>query len=319
MAKMFVKDKVSIVTPVYNGEKYLPPMLDSVLGQTYPAIEMILVDDGSTDRTLRMAESYRKKFTDRGYEYYIVRAEHGGAASAINEGLSFVTGEFLIWPDSDDRLEPSSVEKRVRFLKKYPEYKCVRTLPYYFKQDTGELTKSDENIKNYFNEKLFWDLLEYRSFVCCGCYMLRTEPFFHIYPERRIPVYHVGQNFQMLLPFMFYHSCPTIPERLYGVCVRENSHSRTRLTRREEEQRDLEYEELVDEIADICHIDDEASRKRIAYWKARRRYVLAVKYKCVKEAVDACRLMYRCKGLNMYKLLKDFAWVCFENTWISKR
>ena len=47
---------VSVVTPVYNGEEYLPRMLDSILGQTYPKMEMILVDDGSTDRTIEAAE-----------------------------------------------------------------------------------------------------------------------------------------------------------------------------------------------------------------------------------------------------------------------
>lgn len=309
---MFVKDKVSIVTPVYNGEEYLSPMLDSVLRQTYSEIEMILIDDGSADRTVQVAEEYRGKFADRGYEYYIVQAEHRGAAAAINQGLSIVTGEYLIWPDSDDRLEPSSIEKRVRFLEKYPEYQCVRTLPYYFKQHTGEPTKSDENTKNYLNEQLFWDLLEYRSFVCCGCYMLRTETFFNIYPERRIPVYHVGQNFQMLLPFMFRYRCPTIPERLYGVCVRENSHSRARLTRREEEQRDREYEDMIDEISEICQIKDMASKERIAYWKIKRRYMLAVKYKCIPQIMSACFELYQCRKRIIFRMIKDFCRSVFK-------
>lgn len=315
---MFVKDKVSIVTPVYNGEKYLSLMLDSVLEQTYSEIEMILVDDGSEDLTVRVAENYREKFAARGYGYRIVRAEHKCAAAAINRGLSFVTGEYLIWPDSDDRLERCSVEKRVRFLERYPEYQCVRTLPYYFKQGTGEPMQADENLENYSNEELFWDLLEYRSFVCCGCYMLRTEPFFSIYPERCIPEYHVGQNFQMLLPFMFLHRCPTIPEKLYGVCVRENSHSRVKLTRGEEEERYQEYEDLIDEIADICHIEDEASKERIAQWKIRRRYFLAVKYRCVWELIRACRGLHPCKGLSIYKMVKDFLWVVLEDTWVIK-
>lgn len=305
MMQMFVKDRVSIVTPVYNGENYLSSMLDSVLSQTYPEIEMILVDDGSTDRTVQVAEGYKERFVGRGYRYRIVRAEHKCAAAAINQGLPFVTGEFLIWPDSDDRLEKESVEKRVKFLRQSPQYQCVRTLPYYFKQGTGEPTRADENTENYVKEDLFWDLLEYRTFVCCGCYMLRTDAFFKIYPKRRIPEYHVGQNYQMLLPFMFWNKCPTIPEKLYGVCVREDSHSRTRLTCEQEKQRDREYENLIDEIADICHMDDETSRKRIAYWKARRRFALAVKYRCVSQVIRAGCQMYRCKGVNIGKILKN--------------
>ncbi len=296
-------------------------MLDYVLEQTYPEIEMILFDDGSTDRTVQVAKSYQKRFAERGYEYRIIRAEHKCAADAINKGLPFVTGEYLIWPDGDDRLEPDSVEKRVRFLKKYPQYQCVRSLPYYFKQITGELTRADENVENYSSEELFWDILEYRTYVCCGCYMLKAEPFFEIYPERHIPEYHVGQNFQMLLPFLFRYKCPTIPEKLYGVCVREGSHSRTKLTRKEEEQRYQEYEELIDEIADICHIDDKASKERLTYWKARRRYVLAVKYKSGKQIISSCcqlLQLHRFGELSIYKMLKDFIWACLENTWVVK-
>ena len=62
MVQMFVKGRVSIVMPVYNGEQYLLPMLDSVLSQTYKEMEMILVDDGSTDGTVQAAESYQDRF-----------------------------------------------------------------------------------------------------------------------------------------------------------------------------------------------------------------------------------------------------------------
>lgn len=76
-----IKERVSIVTPVYNGESYLTYMLDSVLRQSYPYIEMILVDDGSIDRTIDIAESYHERFVSKGYEYQIIRAEHKNASA----------------------------------------------------------------------------------------------------------------------------------------------------------------------------------------------------------------------------------------------
>ena len=120
-------------------------MLDSVLSQTYPGIEMILADDGSADATLQVAEGYRERFAARGYAYRIVQASHRNASAAINAGLPYVTGEYLIWPDSDDVLERDSIQKRVEFLKAHPEYQCVRSLSYYFDEETGKRSeKADE-------------------------------------------------------------------------------------------------------------------------------------------------------------------------------
>ena len=213
--------RVSIVTPVYNGETHLAKMLDSVLAQTYPDVEMILVDDGSADGTVRAAQNYSEKFEAKGYGYRIVRAEHKNASAAINRGLPFVSGEYLIWPDSDDYLEPESIRRRVDFLRQHPQYACVRSLSYYFDEETGTRSeKADEQRGDLKKLDLFWDILESKTFVCCGCYMLRTKAFFEVYPKRRIPEYDVGQNFQMLLPFMYRHQCPTIEEELYGVAVR---------------------------------------------------------------------------------------------------
>ena len=78
---------VSVVTPVYNGEAHLHTLLDSLLAQTYPQMEIILVDDGSTDGTVQTAESYREKFAAKGYSFRIVCGTHKNASAAINGGL----------------------------------------------------------------------------------------------------------------------------------------------------------------------------------------------------------------------------------------
>lgn len=314
----FNRGKVSVVTPVFNGEYHLPAMLESILMQSYPDIEMILVDDGSVDHTVQIAENYREKFEERGYSFRIVQTCHKSASAAINEGLPYVTGEYLIWPDSDDKLEPESVRRRVEFLKANPEYRCVRTLSYYYDQLTGELLNADEQIGDLSDEYLFWNILESKTYVCCGCYMLISEYFFQIYPNRHIPEYDVGQNFQMLLPFMFRYKCPTIPEKLYGVCVRKGSHSRTELNQKQEEKKYCDYEDLIDEIAAICEISDKVSQRRILSWKARRRYMIALKYKQKKQIIAALFMLYRCKELNIFRVLKDSLWICLDNTWVIK-
>lgn len=314
------KGLVSVVTPVYNGEAHLAGMLDSVLAQTYPLLEMILVDDGSGDGTIQVAESYREMFVRRGYGYRIVQSEHKNASAAINKGLPYVTGEYLIWPDSDDTLESRSVEKRVEFLRSNPQYNCVRSLSYYFEVETGARRESaDEKRGDLSKEDLFWDVLESKTFVCCGCYMLKAEKFFAIYPNRRIPEYDVGQNFQMLLPFLFRHKCPTIREELYGVAVRKGSHSRTPLTQEQEEKKYDDYERLVDEIAEICKMDDRKSLERIACWKANRRYGISLKYGRRKEALKALRELHRYGKLNLRRTVKQMVWIYFVNGWLEEK
>lgn len=273
--EQYEKGLVSVVTPVFNGEAHVSRLLESVLNQTYPQVEMILADDGSEDATVSIAESYRARFAEKGYRYKIIQSDHRNASAALNHGLSYVRGEYLIWPDSDDWLTPESIEVRVRFLLENPSYYCVRSLASYADEKTGILTKPEERRGDLKKEELFWDILEGKTFVCCGCYMLKSRPFFDIYPQRKIPEYPVGQNFQMLLPFLYRHKCPTIEKELYQVIIRQGSASRRDVTEKEKQQRYEAFERLVDEIALICCIEDKVSQKRLLRWKLLRRWDLA--------------------------------------------
>ena len=116
------KGLVSIISPCYNREKILWRFLDSVLNQTYKKVQLILIDDGSTDATLSVIKEYVSKFEKAGIRYEYYTKPNGGVSSSINEGLKYVKGEFLCWPDSDDWYEPESIEKRVEFLNDHPEF-----------------------------------------------------------------------------------------------------------------------------------------------------------------------------------------------------
>lgn len=287
-----IANKVSVVTPVYNGEKHLHRLLESVLAQTWSDVEMILSDDGSQDGTLAVAQSFQARFQSRGYSFHIVSGSHQNASAAISRALPLVTGEFLIWPDSDDVLHPGSIRKRVEFLRANPQYQCVRSLGRYRNED-GSPGQRQENMEYTEKEELFFPVLTGESFVCCGCYMLRSEAFFAIYPQRSIPVYGVGQNFQMLLPFLYFHRCPTLPEELYTVYVRSDSHSRQTRTRSEEEKRFRDFEMLVDDIAALCRIQDPEELLRIELWKRRRRYALYCRYR--QRGKAAAQLLWLCR------------------------
>ena len=99
--------KVSVVIPVYNVERYLGECLDSILGQTLKDLEVLCVDDASTDSSLRILEDYAA----RDSRVKVLRAEHGGAFKARKVGVGAATGEYLYFMDADDLLEPRTFEE----------------------------------------------------------------------------------------------------------------------------------------------------------------------------------------------------------------
>lgn len=99
-------DKISIVIPVYNVEKYLADCLNSVIDQTYKNIEIILVNDGSTDKCPQICDLYAAKDS----RIKVIHKENGGLSDARNMGLRTVTGDYAAFIDSDDILSPHFCE-----------------------------------------------------------------------------------------------------------------------------------------------------------------------------------------------------------------
>lgn len=99
--------KVSIIIPVYNAEKYLDECIQSALNQTYKNIEIIAVNDGSTDNSSDILKKYSKKIK-------IITKENGGTASALNTGVESMTGEWFKWLGNDDILYENAVEILVK-------------------------------------------------------------------------------------------------------------------------------------------------------------------------------------------------------------
>ena len=110
-----MKKLVSVVSPCYNGEDYISRYMDSILKQTYRPIEVILVNDGSADKTEEIINSYASVFERSDIILKVITKNNEGSGAAVNDGLKHITGEYLIWPDSDDFLFPESIEKRVKF------------------------------------------------------------------------------------------------------------------------------------------------------------------------------------------------------------
>ncbi len=224
---MSEKPLVSIITPCYNGAEFIDGYFRSILAQTYPNLELIFIDDGSTDATAQIADSYRPALEERNIKFIYIYQNNQGQAAALNQGLAIFRGDYFVWPDSDDLLTPDSIAKRVNFLETNPEYGFVRSNAEYFDYDTKKPLYRASNAENRFALDIFSDLILENTYCCCGCYMVRREAFLAIYPERHIEVSSAGQNWQMLIPISAHYKCGYIDEDLYRIAVRNHSHSRS--------------------------------------------------------------------------------------------
>ena len=141
------KGQVSIIVPCYNQAQYLPETLDSVLAQTYPNWECVIVNDGSPDNTDEVAKRYR----DKDHRIKYVCQENKGLATARNVGIANSTGEYILPMDADDLIAPTYIEKAIgQFIEK-PETKLV-----YCKGQTFGKSQNPMNLVDYDYNTFIW-------------------------------------------------------------------------------------------------------------------------------------------------------------------
>lgn len=110
-----INNKISIIVPVYNVEKYLRKCLDSLINQTYKNIEIICVNDGSTDHSFNIL----KEYADNDQRIIIVDKKNGGLSDARNDGIAKATGEYMMFVDSDDWIDLETCQRSLDAMLKY--------------------------------------------------------------------------------------------------------------------------------------------------------------------------------------------------------
>ncbi len=132
--------RVSVVVPVYNMEKYLCRCMDTLLNQSTDDMEIILVDDGSKDESAEMCDDYAKKYPDL---IRTVHKENGGLSSARNAGIDVSKGEYVIFPDPDDWVEPDYIARLLEIYDQYsPDLACVG---HFVDYESGESVVANKN------------------------------------------------------------------------------------------------------------------------------------------------------------------------------
>lgn len=110
-----MKDKISVVVPVYNVEKYLSKCIDSIMHQSFENLEIILVDDGSKDNSGKICDKYAKEYTN----IKVIHQENKGLSMARNTGIEMATGEYIGFVDSDDYIDAKMYEVLYKNIIKY--------------------------------------------------------------------------------------------------------------------------------------------------------------------------------------------------------
>lgn len=155
---------VSVLIPLYNAEKYFDECIQSVLNQSYKNIEVIIVNDGSTDGSLEIAKKYEKKYS----HIKVYSQENRGAAAARNKAFSFSAGEYIQYLDADDIMDPEKISFQIDTLGMYnfdPMIIASSKWARFYSNIDNAVFKELCTYKNYENPLLY--LVEcWHSFQC---------------------------------------------------------------------------------------------------------------------------------------------------------
>ena len=127
-----IKPKYSVIIPLYNKALYICKALESVTGQTFTNIELIIVDDGSTDDSANICEEYLSSLT-HSFAYSFIRQSNSGVAAARNRGVTESHGVYLCFLDADDWWEPTFLDEIDKLITEYPDAGIYATNYIYYK------------------------------------------------------------------------------------------------------------------------------------------------------------------------------------------
>lgn len=163
---------ISIVLPVYNGEKYLRECIESVTAQTFTDWELIIVDDGSKDSSLEICSS----FAENDKRIKLIHQENAGVSAARNNAMKNVTGEYVTFIDCDDLYTEDRLEVMLELIRKNPDCDCVYCDYYEIKDDNDVVGQNESiEIKVLSHDENVDNILLYQKLNSVWRYMLRAD------------------------------------------------------------------------------------------------------------------------------------------------
>lgn len=285
---------LTIIAPCYNGESYIKRFLNSVLAQTYSEIELIVVNDGSTDSTEDILTSYEKLFANEGYLYTYLKQDNQGIGGTLNNALKYVRGKYLTWFGTDDYALPTYAEELVNFLEENSEFAVVRCEGFLVDEVDTSIIKGKFSTGNNdkHNPYLFENAILERDFHF-GYSVLRMDVFDEVNPLREIYPSRQGQNWQLLLPIFYEHKSAFYEKPLY--CVVDNTNSVSRTPHKSYEktrEQNNEYERILINVLNSMDIPDRQRYLEMVKLKyIRRRMCAAIDFKQYDDAITEYKML----------------------------
>lgn len=278
---------VSIIICCYNATLFIDRCFNSLLSQTYKHLEIILVDDGSTDRSYEIASSYKQCFEAQGMTFVLLKQNNQGAGYAAAHGLLHATGNYIMCFDIDDYLYPESIFKMRNFLAENPEFSVVRTNGYKTKEfnnfSTAQLFITEEAEKKNIN--IFKDLMLGRTNNWAGSYMVRASVLWKQYPTHKILASRYGQNLQILAIAAYKNKTGFIDEPLMQYINNPYSFTNKHQTFEESIKLYNEFESIRFDILNYLQINDNSLKQEIKELYYRIKMNICISFNKKKEFV----------------------------------
>lgn len=245
------KDLVSIIIPCYNGEQYIDRCFNALINQTYKNLEVIAVNDGSTDNTSQILNKYVDIFKENKIIFKIINQENMGQAAAVNKALKQVNGEFLVWQDCDDYYENDAIESLKNYLEQNINTDFVRGESVSRDSENLNIVLSKGKSKYPNSTKIFdFYVFETDAYMYPGIFMVRMDFFDKCIKNREIYTSRAGQNWQLILPLAYYGNCGYLNKVVYNYIIINKSHSHSVKSMKDLLKRCDEHKDILFHVLD---------------------------------------------------------------------
>lgn len=302
-------EKVSVIVPIYNVEKYLRTCVDSICNQTFKSLEIILVDDGSPDMCSKICDDYAQQ----DIRIKVIHKKNAGLGEARNTGLEAATGDYIYFIDSDDWIEPNMLATLVHELEQEQAdfvmcgfKKCAEGRQPIIDHHTEQKKTFREN---EITKQLFLPMVAQRSEIKED-YTINMCVWTNLYKRSIIDKYHIrflseraylSEDICFNLEYLLHTHCAVLlPDTLY--CYRYNPNSLTSRYKGPEYEMLVRLYRKVCEIVDRIQTDGEPEFRKERFFLTKTREVLfrlANSNLSLLERIKICRKILSDSTLQM--------------------